>query len=48
MVNGIIFGTIGVWDLKESEKVKIRFGTCRILSFIPIYVTLGENTCIMV
>jgi hypothetical protein len=28
--------------------VKIRFGTCRILSFIPIYVTLGENTCIMV
>jgi hypothetical protein len=48
MVNGIIFGTIGIWDLKETEKVKIGFGTCRNPYLIPIYVTLRENTCIVV
>jgi hypothetical protein len=48
MVNGIIFGTVGNWDSKESEKVKIGFGTCRNPFLIPIYVTLGEKTCIVV
>ncbi len=48
MVNGIIFETIGIWDSKESEKVKIGFGTCRNPSLIPIYVILGEKTCIVV
>jgi hypothetical protein len=39
---------IWIWDLCEIEKVKIRFGTCRDPSLIPIYAASGEETCIMV
>jgi hypothetical protein len=49
MVDKIIFGSsVGIWDSWDSEKVKIRIGTCRNPFLIPIYLNLGVETCIVV
>jgi hypothetical protein len=49
MANGIIFGNIvDIWDLCESERVKIGIGTCRDPSFVLIYVVSRVETCIIV
>jgi hypothetical protein len=49
MANGIIFGSnVGIWNLQESENVKIGLGTCKDPFLISIYVALRKDTCIVV
>ncbi len=49
MANEIIFGSnVGIWDSQETKRVMIGNGTYKDPSPIPIYVTLGVETCIVV
>jgi hypothetical protein len=49
MDEGFIFGSsINIWDVDESEKVKIGIGTCRNSLVVIIFGRCGVENCIVV